>query len=279
MKFKKKQQQKINLKTGAYEDYTQLPSLGEQAAGHAAVMAGDLWHALRTERTFQIMMILALVCLFCWNLPPISFLLYPFKLFVTVVHEACHALAAIVTGGRVGFITISPNESGLTGTYGGIRFIVAQAGYIGTAVFGGFLIWLGKRPSVARVVLQIMGAIICGIAVVFGWSNPLSMIMMLAIGAGMFYFANKSSPRLCHMFLLMLAVITTLSSVMSIQDLFIVSSLGGASDATNMQNMTGIPAFIWCFLWGIIAVAVLVFSLWFSYRKKKYLDTKDLMLK
>ncbi len=60
------------------------------------------------------------------------------------------------------------------------------------------------------------------------------------------------------MFLLMLAVQTTLNSVLDIQTLFLVSVMGGQhSDAKNMEGMTGIPAIVWSLLWGVIALAIL----------------------
>ncbi|MBZ0275343.1 MAG: M50 family metallopeptidase [Anaerolineae bacterium] len=36
-----------------------------------------------------------------WNVREVSFLLYPFRLFVTYVHEAGHGSAAILTGGEL----------------------------------------------------------------------------------------------------------------------------------------------------------------------------------
>jgi hypothetical protein len=38
------------------------------------------------------------------------------------------------------------------------------------------------------------------------------------------------------------------------------------SDARNMESMTGVPALVWSILWGAIALCILTFSLWVSYR-------------
>ena len=46
--------------------------------------------------------------------PWAQFLLYPFKLFTTWVHECGHALMTVLVGGRVTSITIDPDTSGLT---------------------------------------------------------------------------------------------------------------------------------------------------------------------
>ena len=72
--------------------------------------------------------------------PWAQFLLYPFKLFTTWVHECGHALMTVLVGGRVTSITIEPDTSGLTQSLvpaGRVaRGLVASAGYLGAAVVG-----------------------------------------------------------------------------------------------------------------------------------------------
>jgi lysylphosphatidylglycerol synthetase-like protein (DUF2156 family) len=180
------------------------------------------------------MLAILVISLVCWQMPYVSTVLYPFKLFVTTIHEACHALMARLTGGNVGLISISPDESGVTLSMGGIKWLVSMAGYIGTAMFGGLLIW------------------------------------MLAIGLTILAVSRKGSDMVCHMFLLVLAVQTTLSSVIDVQTLFLASVNNiDHSDAKNMETLTGIPAIVWSVLWGFIAVAVLIFAFWISYRPAK----------
>ncbi len=240
----------------------------KKAAGaHARLMAADLLHAVKHERTVQIMLVILVISLLCWQMPYANIFLYPFKLFVTTIHEACHALVARLTGGNVQMISIAPDESGLTLTAGGFRPLISMAGYLGTAVFGGLLIWWGKRPADARFILQSIGTVILALTVFYGGGGIFSFVSMLIIGAGILWVARKASDAACHMFLLMLAVQTTLNSVLDIQTLFLVSVMGGQhSDAKTMESMTGIPAIIWSLLWGGIALVVLTYSLWASYR-------------
>lgn len=240
----------------------------KKAAGaHARLMATDLLHAVRNERTVQIMLLLLIVSLVCWQMPFANVFLYPFKLFVTTVHEACHALVARLTGGNVQMISIAPDESGLTLSAGGIRPLISMAGYLGTAVFGGMLIWWGKRPAEARFILQMIGTVILALTVFYGGGGIFSFVSMLIIGAGILWVSRKANDAACHMFLLMLAVQTTLNSVLDIQTLFLASVMGAQhSDARNMESMTGIPAIVWSVLWGAIALCILTFSLWISYR-------------
>lgn len=239
------------------------------ATAHARLMVSDIFHAVRTERTVQIMLVILVLSLICWQMPFANIFLYPFKLFVTTIHEACHALAARLTGGNVGMISIAPDESGLTLTSGGFRPLISSAGYLGTAIFGGLLVWWGKRPSEARFILQSIGTVILALTIFYGGGGIFSFVSMLVIGIGILFVARKASDAACHMFLLMLAVQTTLNAVLDVQTLFLVSVMGGRhSDAKNMESITGIPAVIWSMLWGAIAVCILVFSLWLSYRPK-----------
>ncbi len=75
-----------------------------------------------------------------------QYFLYPFKLFVTTVHEACHALVTRLTGGNVQMISISPDESGLTLTSGGFRPLISMAGYLGTAAVWRHADMVGETP-------------------------------------------------------------------------------------------------------------------------------------
>src|SRR5690606_1088256 len=73
---------------------------------------------------------IALVVVFIlWNIPQLSLLLFPFRLFVTFVHEAGHGLAAILTGGRFLSFTILPNGAGFATTAGGSAALILSAGY------------------------------------------------------------------------------------------------------------------------------------------------------
>jgi hypothetical protein len=90
------------------------------------------------------------------------FLLYPFKLFTTWVHECGHALMTLLVGGRVMAITIEPNGSGLTQSLvpvgRGARGLVASSGYLGAAVVGCLLIAATRVEKWAHAILLGLGA-------------------------------------------------------------------------------------------------------------------------
>ena len=76
----------------------------------------------------------ALAGVLFWNTWP----LYPFKLLVVLMHESGHAAAALLVGGAVDGIRISPDQGGVT--LARIpptmlrEVVVSSAGYVGSAV-------------------------------------------------------------------------------------------------------------------------------------------------
>src|SRR5215203_4312093 len=80
-----------------------------------------------------------------WFLPYAEFLAYPFRIFVTFIHEGGHALAAFVTGGSVHSLNVSMNGSGeVYSAAGGLlpQMFVSSAGYLGAMAFGTLLLLL-----------------------------------------------------------------------------------------------------------------------------------------
>jgi hypothetical protein len=241
------------------------------AGAHARLVAGDLFQALKTDWRMQVLTALLIISILGWHAPYISTILYPFKLFTTIIHEACHALAARITGGNVLRIVINPDEAGVTYWDGGIEVVATAAGYLGASLFGALLIWLGRKPETARTVLQTIGIVILSITVFYGGGTIFSFLWMLAIGAILVLFAQKASTRVCHGLLLMLAVQTTLQASFQIQYLLYQSqnSMGVMSDAAHMEKLTHVPALAWTIMWAVISIIAFVYAFWLAYRPQK----------
>ena len=78
-----------------------------------------------------------------------TFLLYPFRLLTTFLHELCHALACWISCGRVHSIRVYDNEGGVTSYAGGCRTLIVPAGYVGAAMWGMALVMTsgGQKTS------------------------------------------------------------------------------------------------------------------------------------
>ena len=218
------------------------------------------------------LLIATAITLALWFLPYTGFLTYPFRLFVTFIHEGGHALAAILTGSSVQSLSVSIDASGLTETLspqGGFfaRLLISSAGYLGTIAFGALLLWLVRRKVKARVVLAGSAAIILGLTFVFGFIAPLTNLSLqpftvmagIAISAGLLAAAKFASLRAANFLVGFLAVQCVLNAVFDLKNVLWMSVASSEqTDAVNMAQATGIPAIFWSLIW--IGIAVLILS-------------------
>lgn len=218
------------------------------------------------------LLIATLITLALWFIPYANLLTYPFRLFVTFIHEGGHALAAVLTGSSVQSLSVAIDAGGLTETLspqGGFfsSFFISSAGYLGTIAFGALLLWLVRRQVKARVVLVGSALLILGLTVVFGFIAPLTNLSLqpftvlsgVAIAAGMLAAAKYFGLRAANFLVGFLAVQCVLNAVFDLKNVLLSSVAStDASDAMNMAAATGIPAIFWSLLW--IGIAVLILS-------------------
>ncbi len=210
--------------------------------------------------------------LFLWFLPYAELLTWPFRIFVTFIHEGGHALAAFVTGNAVHSLTVSPDGSGLvystnSGLFSGM--FVASAGYLGAMTFGALLLWLVRHRVKARAVLAGAGALVLLLATVFGFLAPLwnwslpglfTLISGVALPLGLFAAARYLKPRAATFLVSFLAVQCVLNAVFDLRNVLFASALTDAhTDAANMAAATGVPSVFWALFW--IAVAFIILTL------------------
>lgn len=112
---------------------------------------------------FRYHFLCAVGALLLWN----TVLIKPFKVFVVMVHEVCHATAALMTGGEVIEIHTAWEESGHTLTRGGWSMVIISAGYVGSALIGAALIGAGILPQLQRFLVLLVGAVTMGMTMAF----------------------------------------------------------------------------------------------------------------
>jgi hypothetical protein len=207
------------------------------------------------------------VTLALWFVPYVGFVLYPVRLFVTYVHEICHAVAAVLTLGWPYSITIFWDASGVTMT-SDMNLVVASAGYVGATIVGGVLLVLAARRATVRPALVATGGVLL-LATLWLGANLLAWAAGLGIGAALVAVGLKASPRAARFLLSFLAVQCALDALSDIRTLFWLSIGGEAqTDARNMAVATGglVPAVVWTALWAAIAIAVLGLAVRHYYR-------------
>ncbi|MFN7927399.1 MAG: M50 family metallopeptidase [Blastocatellia bacterium] len=200
-------------------------------------------------------------------IPMADLLVYPFKLFVTFIHEGGHALMAVATMGAVERIAIYYDTSGITLSLGGWPILISSAGYLTSTLFGAALLLICRNGKRAKMALGITAALILALTIV--WVKGIfGLIVGGGLTAALIFFAAASNPKVAHFFLSFLAVQCCLNALYDLKTLFLISAVTNqSSDAVNMQRMTMIPATVWSVLWLGLSLVVLWLALRTYFRR------------
>ena len=186
---------------------------------------------------------------------------YPIRLFVTFIHEAGHAIAAMLTLGQVERLHVFMDASGETLTRGGFPLAIASAGYLTSTAFGAALLVLGSHLQRAKAALTASAGLILVITA-FLAGDWVTWVMGIVLALGLVGIAIASSQSFAHFFLSFLAVQCCLNAFLDLRTLFLLSATTSVhSDAASMQQMTLIPATVWAVSWMVISLFALIFAL------------------
>lgn len=224
------------------------------------------------------LLIAATLSVLLWFIPFAEFLTYPFRIFVTFIHEGGHAIAALLTGNSVASMSVHMNGEGLTSTTkGGLisQILVSSAGYLGAMAFGALLLVLIRKTIAARIVLLGCGILVFALTMIFGfikpifsmngWSGiPFTLLAGIIISVGFILIARFASLRVATFFVSLLAVQCVLNALFDLKTVFFLASPFAPAvptDAVNMARATGIPAIFWTIVWIAISLGMLWFVL------------------
>ena len=222
------------------------------------------------------LLLAAILSIALWFIPFAEILSYPFRIFVTFIHEGGHALAALVTGNSVQSLSVAMNGSGETYTTQGGMFsqmLVSSAGYISAMTYGALLLVLIRRSVAARLVLVGSALVVFALTMIFGvikplvagtWGSlsglPFTLLAGVLISVGLFAVARFASARVATFLVSFLAVQCVLNALLDLKTVFFLSSPFATTvptDALNMANATGVPAMIWSIIWISLSVLIL----------------------
>lgn len=205
---------------------------------------------------FQFLLLASGLTIILWFIPGAWWLVYPFRLFVTFIHEGGHALMTLLTGGAVNGLRIHLDASGETLSVGGFPLFIASAGYLASTIYGASLLALCRDGKNAKAVLTITAACILGLTLFFA-RGVFSLMTGIGLAIALVFVALALSERVTHFFLGFLAIQCCLNALFDLRTLFLLSALSNTpSDAFNMARMTGVPAVFWALMWlgGSLAV-------------------------
>lgn len=213
------------------------------------------------------LLLITLGIIVCMNIPIVKWILYPFTIFSTWIHELCHGLAAVMAGGTTSKLLIFPDTSGLAYTASSWRGFVASAGYQGTAVIGFLLLIIrrtkrGPRTGTMVIACAMLLSCILWIRNVFGFIFIFCMGLVLA---GLAWKLPSTHIRNLYM---VLAVTCSLNAITSVHDLFgsntVVNGKSSSTDAHTMAELTSTSYVVWAVLWLVLACVLTLMGILFA---------------
>jgi len=213
-----------------------------------------LWVRRGTQwRELISLVIIMTITLMLWN----TWAAYPLRLLVVFFHELSQGIMAVLTGGRVTEIHISPEMRGACTIEGGHTLSILLAGYWGSLVWGIGLYIVALKWSRASWVNAAIGIMIYTVAVLY--IRPvfsMGLAMAVLAGAGMVFVSIKLPVFVNRILLKVIALTNCLYALFDVR-----STDGGVSslqnDADRLAEMTGVPSAMWGLLWiGVALPAV-----------------------
>ena len=178
-----------------------------------------------------------------WDNP----LLLPLKLLVVFFHEMGHAIAVLLTGGGVVDLAVGLDQGGHTLSRGGNRFLILNAGYLGS-LLSGVVLLLVKTPRGAKRTCIVLALTLFGTAAL--WVRPVlsfAALFCAATGACFLWLSKRSDLALSV--LRILGVFSVLYALGDIRDDVFRAPGGVVTDATMLAEHTGLPSVLWGLLW------------------------------
>jgi hypothetical protein len=225
------------------------------------------------------LLIAAVVTIALYFVPYAGYITYPIRLLVTFIHEGSHALMAILTGGSVQAISVSPDGSGLTTSLlaGWLpSILVSSAGYLGASLFGAGMIGMLRRGASANRLLLVTAVAVA--LVTFGalkgilwpfsagghpaFSLFFALFWGILLTLGLFIASRKLDAKTAGWVAAFIGVQCMLNALFDLKTLFALSvSTMAGTDAMNMARLTLIPAPIWAAFWMALSIGMLWFVL------------------
>ena len=196
--------------------------------------------------------ILALIFVL-WGFPVI----YPLKLLVVFFHESSHALATILTGGKVQEMVVNAKAGGHVLSQGGNRFLSLNAGYLGSLIWGMVIYTFAASTRLDRPFMAFLGVAIVLITL-FYVRNPFAIFFGVTTAAAMILCSRYLNERINDFILRIIGLTSMIYVLLDIYD-DTISRSHLRSDARMLAEEIGGGTLLWGCLWIVIS-AVLVAS-------------------
>lgn len=169
------------------------------------------------------------------------------RLAVTVVHEAGHALVAVLVGRRLAGIKVHSDTSGVTVSRGRPRgpgmVVMLMAGYLAPAVLGLMAALLFSHGH-ALALLWLLILVLVGVLV---WvRNGYGLLTVLALGAGLAAVTRYAGAHTQAVLACLVAWVLLLAAPRPLVDLLRRSKASRrGSDPDQLARLTRLPTVLW----------------------------------
>lgn len=203
-----------------------------------------------------------------WDSPVLA----PLKLLVVMMHETGHALAALLVGGSVKQINISPDQSGFciasipVGAFN--QIVVSSAGYLGSAVAASLLLLGTLRLRMRRAIPILLTAWL--LVMTIGYVRDLfTLVFSLGTAAALLAAARWLPDEGVDFVNLFLAAFSALYALFDLRSDLWNSEIRARSDAAILAGATYVPAIVWAVIWTVIGVLIVGVTLRFCLSSRK----------
>ena len=201
-----------------------------------------------------------------WN----TYLIYPVKLLVVMLHELSHGLMAELFGGAIiniqidarigGYCRYTVPDSFLA------RFMIASAGYLGSLVWGALILLGAVLSDKDRYISLAIGVIL----LILSWfviktGEWFGIVMTVGFALFMLLSARYLSDTFHDYFLKFIGMVSCLYVILDIKD-DLIDRTGIGSDADAIAKMTGIPSIVIGITWFLLAALVIYYTFKYAFR-------------
>lgn len=232
---------------------------------------------VRIRRQQHALVLALLASLLLWSLPMGGFLLYPFKLLSTWVHEMWHGVAMMVSGAGFSRLLIFRDTSGIAfadeASQGARAAVIACAGYMGASLLGSFLFVVSQRWHRSRLALGGL-AVALGLSLLLWVDNDFGQGMVAVWGMALLAVARFAPEPVVVFLANFVAAQSCINAVLDIRVLFrpvhvINGSIMQLSDATTMATTLFGPPALWAGLWLALSFGCFYLALRLTFLRRR----------
>ncbi|KAL9097458.1 MAG: hypothetical protein Q9165_000354 [Trypethelium subeluteriae] len=165
-------------------------------------------------------------------------------------------MTAILTGGRVKSISLDPHEGGVTHMLGGKQAFTLPAGYLGSSLIGGLLIFCGFDIVASKVASLVLG--VCFLLTLWwarrDWLTIGTVLAAVGLLVGCWFIAHAEALRFVVLFI---GVMSSLYSAWDICDDLILRKVN-SSDASVFAERYGGSSQCWGVIWSLVSLIFMI---------------------